>query len=296
MKWPVNTSVVIQLVNYSPSLPFCHSFSLTALMCTRAHCLSVSLSLCLFLLLSLSLSLSLSGSLSLIHAQSYRRTDTHTHTFSLSLSLFLKLSFSLLLSYSFSHSLFNSFSASVSLSVSIFLVLSSQCTTPLPPSPLKVFLFLCLRLYLRLCLYLSLCLRLRLYRWEVVSQGARWRHSAIVQWKTTECRRSPWSFGWENPQYNQKSQRGILGSWSVGLSWCWAWWRLRAGGQQVQSARKWLTFFWLLRKKESSKTSLLALLEALFAWCRFEFSIFGVFAGIEPANSGQAVPCSDQLS
>ena len=30
--------------------------------------------------------------------------------------------------------------------------------------------------------------------------------------------------------------------------------------------------------------------------CKFEFSMFGVFAGIEPATSGQIVSCSDQLS
>ena len=47
----------------------------------------------------------------------------------------------------------------------------------------------------------------------------------------------------------------------------------------------------LLRKKQVSSFTQLYVLK-----CKFEFSIFRVFAGIEPATSGPTVPCSDQLS
>ena len=45
-------------------------------------------------------------------------------------------------------------------------------------------------------------------------------------------------------------------------------------------------------------SNLVPLLEGLCSsnLCRFEFSIFGVFAGIEPTTSGLTVPRSDQLS
>ena len=47
-------------------------------------------------------------------------------------------------------------------------------------------------------------------------------------------------------------------------------------------------------------SNLVPLLEGLYSSnlnpCRFEFSIFGVFAGIEPTTSGLTVPRSDQLS
>jgi len=44
------------------------------------------------------------------------------------------------------------------------------------------------------------------------------------------------------------------------------------------------------------KNSLETLLQVYLLKCKFEFSIFGVFAGIESAISGQTVPRSDQLN
>ena len=55
---------------------------------------------------------------------------------------------------------------------------------------------------------------------------------------------------------------------------------------------------WLMLAFITRKSNLVPLLEGLCSSnpCRFELSVFWVFAGIEPTTSGLTVPRSDQLS
>ena len=55
---------------------------------------------------------------------------------------------------------------------------------------------------------------------------------------------------------------------------------------------------WLINALNTCKCNLVLLLEGLYSSnpCRFEFSGFWVFAGIEPTTSGLTLPRSDRLS
>ena len=72
-------------------------------------------------------------------------------------------------------------------------------------------------------------------------------------------------------------------------------------GYQVKQnfkSRSWKLVYWLMIAFITCKSSLVPLLEGLCTSnpCRCEFSIFWVFAGVEPTTSGLTVQHSDQLS